>query len=272
MAERVPIFVVSDSTGSTAESVVRAALIQFGEHRPMLRMYPRVRTEADVARVIDRADASGALLVHTLVNAELRDHFHGLANARGLRSVDLLGALLGTLADVLGTAPKGRPGGRFRLDEQYFERIAAMEFSVKADDGQDPRLWAKADIVLVGVSRTSKTPVSTYLSQQGYRVANVPVVQGIPPAAALTALPPGKVFALTIDPAQLMEIRQSRLAHLGVHGGGEYADREHVFEEVRWALRYYRRETTWPTIDVTHMAVEETAAEILKLRGELLEP
>jgi regulator of PEP synthase PpsR (kinase-PPPase family) len=269
-SSRRPIYVVSDSTGSTAESVVRAAMIQFGDHRPPLRMRPRVRTRKEVTEVVTAAAEADALIVHTLVNPRLRDHLYGAAAAQDVRSVDLLGALLGTLSEYLGAEPQGRPGKQFRLDELYFERVAAMEFSVKADDGQDPALWMKADIVLVGVSRTSKTPVSSHLAQAGYRVANVPIVGGIEPPAELQSLPPGHVFALTIDPAKLMEIRQSRLAHLGVQARGMYADREHVFDEVRWALRYYRRHTNWPVIDVTTMAVEETAAEILKLRAKLL--
>lgn len=265
-----PIFVVSDSTGATAESVVRAAMIQFGEHNPKLQMRPRVRTREEIGVVLDHAAERGALVVHTLVNPQLRDHLYAEAKARDVRSVDLLGALLGTLSEFLDEQPQGMPGKQFRLDELYFQRVAAMEFSVKADDGQDPQLWRKADIVLVGVSRTSKTPVSSHLAQAGYRVANVPVVQGIEPPAELLDLAPGHVFALTIDPAKLMEIRQSRLAHLGVGLRGEYADREHVFQEVRWALRFYRQRTDWPVIDVTTMAVEETAAEILKLRATLL--
>lgn len=265
------IYVVSDSTGATAESVVRAAIIQFGDHPPRVQVRPRVRTRAELSAVLDDVATHGALVVHTLVNPQLRDHLYSEVKARDVRSVDLLGALLGTLSEFLGQQPQGMPGKQFRLDELYFERIAAMEFSVKADDGQDRTLWQKADIVLVGVSRTSKTPVSSHLAQSGYRVANVPVVQGIEPPPELLTLPPGRVFALTIDPAKLMEIRQSRLAHLGVGLRGEYADREHVFQEVRWALRFYRRHTDWPVIDVTTMAVEETAAEILKWRARLLD-
>lgn len=263
------IVVVSDSTGHTAEAVVRAVLVQFEHDEVTLRVWPGVRRLQDVERAVSLAAKTGGMLVYTLVDGELRDAVSDLCHAMQVQSVDLIGALLGTIAEYVGEEPRGRPGRPYVLDKEYFKRVDAMEFSVKADDGKKEALFAEADIVLVGVSRTSKTPVSTFLANQGYKVANIPIVHGIEPSPALFDLPRGHVFALTIDPMTLMEIRQSRLAHLGVESrGGEYAEREHVFAEVRWALRLFRERTEWPIIDVTHMAVEETASEILRIRAE----
>ncbi|MCB9507140.1 MAG: kinase/pyrophosphorylase [Myxococcales bacterium] len=269
MSERRQIFVLSDAMGSSGESVVRAALAQFGSDRAALRMIPRVLRTEDAERAVRLAAEQSAVVVHTLVNPSLRETVESLCRGWNVLSVDLIGALLGTLGDALGETPQAQPGRRFELDERYFRRVAAMEFAVKADDGQSPRLFDEADVVLVGVSRTSKTPLSTYLAGQGYKVANFPVVRGIEPPAELLALPAGKVFALTIDPVKLLEIRQARLAALGVEGSGDYADRSSVFAEVTWALRLYRDRTDWPIIDVTTRAVEETAGEIIRLRVEL---
>lgn len=262
------IVVVSDSTGHTAESVVRAVLIQFAHADVKLRKWPGVRTVDDAEKAVRLASESGGMLVHTLVDSELRAAVSRHCESMRVRSVDLIGALIGAVSNYVGEEPQGRPGRPYLLDAAYFRRVDALEFSSRADDGKHEGMIASADIVLVGVSRTSKTPVSTYLAGQGFKVANVPIVRGIEPPRALFELPRGRVFALTLDPSTLMEIRQSRLAHLGVESRGEYADREYVFAEVRWALRLYRERTDWPIIDVTHMAVEETAAVLLRMRAE----
>ncbi len=263
------IFVVSDATGNTAERVVRAALVQFEHGSGQMRIWPRIRTVEEATKVVAHAATHGALLVHTLVNTGLREQVVVLCERFAVRSVDLLGPMLRELGAFLDETPHEEPGVSYVLDETYFRRIEALEFSVKADDGQSPSLLERADIVLVGVSRTSKTPVSAHLASKGYKVANVPLVMGIEPHDRLFELPPGSVFALTIDPGKLMEIRQHRLAHLGVLGSGEYADAEHVFREVRWALNLFRNRGGWPIIDVTNLAVEETASEILNLRAQI---
>ncbi len=268
MPEPRVVVVVSDSTGNTAESVVRAALVQFVDEGVQLRMWPNVRNTDDAEKAVRLAATNGCLLVHTLVNHDLRRVVTNLCEQLQVQSVDLIGGLLDAMSSFLGSEPREAPGRPYVLDDAYFRRIDAMEFSVKADDGKHTRLFAQADIVLVGVSRTSKTPVSTFLAGQGYKVANLPMVHGIEPPEELFKLPRGRVFALTIDPETLMGIRQSRMAQLGVSEGGEYADEPHVFAEVRWALRLYRERTEWPIIDVTHLAVEETAAEILKRKAE----
>lgn len=263
-----PIFVVSDSTGSTADRVVRAALVQFAHEAAQPQVWPRIRTIEEANQVVAHAAAHQAMLVYTLVNGTLRHHVAQAAALRGVRALDLLGPVLDALTAYLEESPHEQPGANYTLDATYFRRVEAMEFSVQADDGRSPGMLERAEIVLVGVSRTSKTPVAAYLSGQGWKVANVPLVMGIDPPAALFSLPPDRVFALTIDPEKLTEIRQRRIAHLGTGHTGDYADRERVFQEVRWALQLVRTQGRWPVIDVTQLAVEETAAEILKAKAQ----
>jgi len=258
------VFVLSDATGYTAERVVHSALVQFGHDVANLRIFPRTKTREDVLRVIAHATTHHALVAHTLVNPELRALVSDTCAARDVASVDLLGPILTACAAYLDATPRGTPGTTIALDDAYFQRIEAMEFSVAADDGQSPTLLERADIVLVGVSRTSKTPVSALLAGQGKKVANVPLVVGIEPNEVLFSLPYGRVFGLTIDPEKLWEIRSRRVAMLGLVPRGDYADRDAVFTEVRWALNLFRKRGRWPVIDVTRMAVEETAAEILR--------
>ena len=263
------IFVISDATGSTAEMVVRAALLQFGERPARLRIFPQVRTHGQLDDLLSVAAEVRPLLVYTLVHPGLRDALHLRSEELGLPTVDLFSLLLVRLSNFLNRPPSAQPGLHLRMDEDYFRRIEAVEFAVQNDDGQRLHNIDKADIVLVGVSRTSKTPVSAVLASRGYKVANIPLVPGIPPPPAIFELPPGKVFALTIDPLKLLEIRRSRLAAMGVEGSGDYANRRQVIEEVRWALQLYRQQTSWPILDVTHQAIEETAAEVLRWKFTL---
>lgn len=263
------ILIISDATGTTAERVVRAVLHQFERPVARLRIWPHVRTVEDVNLVMGEAQLTGSLVVHTLVNQELRSYVDAVAWHLGVEAVDLLGPMLDAMTSFLHASPREQPGVPIQLDEDYFRRIEAVEFSVKADDGRNPDGLDRADIVLVGVSRTSKTPVSAYLANQGYKVANVPLVHGIDPPAILERLPAGRVFALTIDPEKLIEVRRRRLAWMGRDGDDEgYADHDYVFTEIRWALDLFRRRG-WPILDVTRTAVEETAAEILRQRARI---
>jgi regulator of PEP synthase PpsR (kinase-PPPase family) len=263
------VFVVSDATGHTAERVVQAALVQFAPKTIDLHTFARVRNAEDITRIVALAGLRDALVVHTLVNADLRNMLTELGQNEGVVCHDLFGGLLSTLGAFLELAPTGTPGVPIALDETYFRRVEAMEFTVASDDGQSQSMLERADIVLVGVSRTSKTPLSAYLAAQGYKVANVPLTLGIDPPPALFALPPGRVFALTLDPQQLTEIRQRRVAQYGFEDPGRYADADHVFHEVGWALQMIRQRSSWPILDVTRLTVEESAAELLKLKQQI---
>jgi regulator of PEP synthase PpsR (kinase-PPPase family) len=184
------IFVVSDATGETAERVVRAALRQFdlGELPIDLRVFPHLRHEHDVDTVVAEARAVGALLVSTLVRAEERSLLHKKCDERGVQCVDLIGSLLGRLASYFSVQPRGIPGLLHTVSDEYYQRMEAIEFTVQSDDGRDPQSLQRADLVLVGISRTSKTPLSIYLAQKGYKVANVPLVLDLPPPPELFEL------------------------------------------------------------------------------------
>jgi len=267
-SDKKVVFVISDATGETAERVVRASLLQFNDASVDLQMFARVRLEEEMRRIVERAREQQALVVFTVVSVSHREMLRRLCDEQGVETVDLIGALIAKLAQYLGARPRGVPGLLHTIDEEYFRRIEAVEFTVKNDDGAEPRSLPKADLVLVGVSRTSKTPLSTFLAQKGYKVANVPLVYGIDPPAELFQVGEEKVFGLTIRVEELLRIRQARLRHLGMPGDASYGQREHVQREIQWAQSMFREHPAWPVIDMTGKAIEETAADILRIRRD----
>ncbi len=269
--EHKPIFVVSDSTGETAERVVRAALLQFPDKRVRVRLFTRVRDHDSIAEVLIKAKEQQAMVVFTLVRPELRERFHEIARENQVESVDVIGSLIHKVGNFLEADPVNIPTADMPLSEEYFRRVEAIEFAVKSDDGKEPRNLRRADLVLTGVSRTSKTPLSTYLAGRGLRVANVPLVLGVEPPRELYEVPGHKVVALTIDVDLLMRIRQQRLEQLGMPGDANYGMREHVRAELEYAHDIFRRNPDWHIVDVTNRAVEETATIILEYFKELEE-
>jgi regulator of PEP synthase PpsR (kinase-PPPase family) len=260
--------VISDATGETAERMVRAALLQFTDTPVNLRVYSRVRLESEVQKIIDRATELHALVVYTVVNADARQLLVRAIEEANVESVDLLGALMAKLKVYLSEEPAGVPGLMHAMSEDYFQRIEAVEFAVKNDDGAEPRNLPKADLVLVGISRTSKTPLSTYLAQKGLRVANVPLVLGVDPPAELEEVDDSKVYGLIIQPTSLVKIRQQRLRHLGMPEDTSYGTRTHIENEIEYSREIFRKHPNWPVIDVTNKAIEETASDILRLVKE----
>src|SRR3954451_17204341 len=208
MSEPRLIFVISDATGETAEKVVRAALLQFTSVPVQLRMYTRVRLEAEMRSIVNRAKHMKALVVFTVVSTAHRELLRRLCDEENVDAVDLIGTLMAKLSSYLGSQPTGVPGLLHTLTDEYFRRIEAVEFTVKNDDGREPRSLTKADLVLVGISRTSKTPLSTFLAQKGYKVSNVPLVLGIPPPDELSQVADERVFGLTIKIEELLRIRR----------------------------------------------------------------
>jgi regulator of PEP synthase PpsR (kinase-PPPase family) len=262
------IFVISDATGETAEKVLRAALLQFNASDVNLRMYTRVRLEAEMRSIIARAKSLNALVVFTVVSNAHRELLRRLCDEEDVNAVDLIGTLMGKLAGFLGSQPKGVPGLLHTVGDEYFRRIEAVEFTVRNDDGREPRNLPKADLVLVGISRTSKTPLSTFLAQKGLKVSNVPLVLGIEPPVELGQVPAEKIVGLTIKPEALLQIRQTRLKHLGMPADTSYGQRDHILQEIQWAQSVFRNHPEWPVIDITGKAIEETAADILRLRKD----
>ncbi len=259
------IDVVSDSTGETAERVVRAALLQFPARRTQVRLHPRVRDQASARAVIEATAADGALLVFTVVSPELREFIHQLSYERHVEAVDVIGALLGKLSSFLDAEPLGTPSVSFPLSEEYFRRIEAVEFAVKSDDGKEPRNLKKADLVLIGVSRTSKTPLSTYLANRGIKTANVPLVLGVALPVEIHEIAQDRIVGLTIGIDPLCDIRRARLKQLGMPPDTNYGLREHVRRELDYAHEIFRQHPAWPVVDVTARAIEESSGIIVEM-------
>ena len=257
------IDVLSDSTGETAEKVVRAALLQFPESGAQVRLHTRVRTKEAARPVLERAAQEGSLVVFTVVSPELREYLHATSHELHVEALDLIGSLIGKLGTYLERQPINTPSSMLPLSDEYFRRIEAVEFTVKSDDGKEPRNFKKADIVLVGVSRTSKTPLSTILAQRGLNIANLPLVLGVETPPELEEANQERIVGLTIELNTLLEIRKARLKQLGMPVDTAYGLRDQVKEELDYAQRIYRAHPQWPVIDVTGRAIEETAVIIL---------
>jgi [pyruvate, water dikinase]-phosphate phosphotransferase / [pyruvate, water dikinase] kinase len=262
------ILIVSDATGSTAEHVLRAALAQFEADNVVVERRPQTQTVEDIGRVVKEAQEIGALLVHTLASVDLRREMYLRATEQRLQSVDLLGNVLSDLSVFLGSAPGGVPGGLHRFDEDYYRRMDALTFVVKHDDGMGLEDLSRADIVLVGISRTSKTPLSIYLAVRGYCVANVPILYGVEPPAELFKVKQRKVVALRMDPLRLRHIRQQRLKSFREDARQAYIDAQMVQQEVTYADEIFRR-ASWPVVDTSLKSLEETAVEVVSLATDL---
>lgn len=258
------VFVVSDGTGVTAEQVLSAALTQFADTEVEIERRPGVRTEEQVRQVAQEAAQAGGFIVHTLVSDRLREVMLRAGRLHHVETIDLMGPLLARLSQQLAVSPIEKPGLFRQLNEEYFRRIETMEFALRHDDGRRVHELPRAEIVLVGVSRTFKTPLSVYLAFKGWFVANVPIVLRTKPAAALFDLPPGRVCGLTIDPVRLAELRRAREERLG-GATGDYANLDFVRREVEYAMSIFRSQRGWPVVDVTDKPIEESAAEIVAL-------
>ena len=256
----VELHIVSDSTGETATRVVAATEAQFPGQAFATVRHPRVETVADLQLALARMEGKPSVVIYTLVEPTLRTAMQRLCLEAKVDFCDLLAEPLATVARVSGRDAKMEPGAQAPLDEGYFRRIAAIEYAVKTDDGLGRALPA-ADVVLVGVSRTSKTPVSMYLGYLGWKAANVPIVLGIEPPAELFAVEPEKVIGLTIDAQRLAEIRAERIRLMG--GDRSYASLEEIYKELDYAAGIHRR-LGCPVIDVSELSIEEIAQRILR--------
>lgn len=262
MSEPRVFFLLSDATGETAETVVMAALSQFREESVRLQRVSNVRSAPQARTVVAAAKESDALLFYTFVDRELAAFTERECIAQGVECLDLLGPLLHKMARYFDHSPKGTPGLLHEVGDEYFRRIEAMEFALNYDDGQRLQHLQEADIILVGVSRTSKTPLSVYLSYRGWRVANIPLVHGIEPPTALFEVPPQRVVGLFIDAKRLVERRTARLRSIGATPANSYSDFARVKEELRWA-RALCRDHGWSVVNVSGRSVEETAHDVL---------
>jgi regulator of PEP synthase PpsR (kinase-PPPase family) len=258
------IYVVSGGTGASGEQLVRTVLAQFPESRVSVVTVSHVRHLAQIRHVVAQAARSDSIVVHTLVDARLRAEMVKLAHEQGVVAIDLMGNLLDQLSERLGVAPLGQPGLYRQMQRIHFDRMAAIEFAIVHDDGKRPEDWPLAEIVLVGVSRVGKTPLSMYLSVMGWRVANVPLVMGLEPPAALFELDRNRVVGLTIAPAQLRLFRLQRQRRLGISGHASYTDASAIYEELEMAHRVFEQ-GGFAVLDVTDKPIETTADEIVAL-------
>jgi [pyruvate, water dikinase]-phosphate phosphotransferase / [pyruvate, water dikinase] kinase len=263
MSEPLEIHVVSDSTGETAAKLAEAVESQFPEEEFELVRHPRITSVDDVQLAAARARGRRAVVMFTLVEPQFRDAMRTLCKRYRLHYCDLLGRPLEAVARVSGQPATMTPGAQPALDSGYFKRIAAIEFAVRFDDGVAPHGLKDADIVLVGVSRSSKTPLSIYLGYLGYKTANVPIVKGIEPPRELWHVDPAKVVGLTIDAEALAGIRSRRARDMR-SPKRRYADLNDVYEELEEAEAVHRR-LGCPVIEVSNLAIEETARRIIRL-------
>ena len=255
------IYVLSDGTGETAANLVRALVTQFSQvFGIFIRRYSKVSDAETIDRILatieQRQDA--VLIVYTLVNANIRNYLHDQINQRGLKGYDLFSTILTKMTEFFGTKPEENPDRFHGVSEGYFKRIEAVEFTLRNDDGKNLADLEAADIILVGVSRTGKTPLSIYLSLYGYKVINVPLVKGVAPPRILESVNQRKIIALTIDPIRLTEIRKRRETGLRV-SQSEYSNPSAILDELEEVRAYFRKHRRWPVIDVTNRSIEETA-------------
>ena len=260
------VLIASDATGHTAEVVVRAALAQFRGAEVQLLRRSHIRTVEDVRETVREAKEVGGLIVHTLVAQEMRSCMLTEARSRHVPTIDLFGPLLLRLEDLLSLQPLAKPGLFMDMDAEYRQLFEVMDFTVRHDDGQNAQGLLQADLVLVGVSRTSKTPLSMFLAWRGLRVANVPIVQSLPLPEELERVAPQKVVGLTIKAERLRELRRSRLLQMETPPKFPYADGRQIWAELEYAQGLCAR-AGWPLVDVTDKSIEEVAAEVLVLTG-----
>lgn len=266
--ENLIIYVISDSVGETAQQVAKAAISQFMiNDNYEIRRFPYVVDKKFLMEILNSGKNEDAIIIYTLVDESLSTLTKEYCQNEGLSNIDLMSPILSEIAKKTDRKPRREPGIIRKLDETYFKRVEAIEFAVKYDDGKDPRGVLKSDIVLVGISRTSKTPLSMYLANKNIKVANVPLVPEIPLPKELNDINPKKIIGLTNTPEKLNKIRQERLKALGLSSNANYANLERILQELDYSDSVMKR-LGCPVIDVSNKAIEETAGIILDLMKE----
>jgi regulator of PEP synthase PpsR (kinase-PPPase family) len=258
------LHLISDSTGETVNSVARAALAQFEDVDVQEHSWSLVRTTRQVDRVLEEIKNHPGFVMYTLADSQLRRYFRESCHKLRVPCVSVLSRVIADLSSYLGQETKALPGKQYELDEEYFSRVEAINFTLTHDDGQSTWDLEEADIVIVGVSRTSKSPTSVYLAYRGYRTANIPYVPGVALPESLDNLQSPLIVGLTISEERLIQIRKSRLLSINADDNTQYVDPEKVKEEIIEAKRYFNKRK-WPILDVTRRSVEESSAAIIEL-------
>ena len=268
---RLHLHLLSDSTGETLENIAKAALAQYDDVETIRHFWPMVRSEAHLERILQEIAHNPGLVLFTLVSGEMRRALETRCRALGLPAVAPLDPVNDALSNLLGQQAKARPGRQHVLDAAYFARVDAIQFTIAHDDGIGWENWEEADIVLAGVSRTSKTPTSIYLANRGYKTANIPIVPESPPPQKLFELKHPVVVGLTTSADRLIQVRRNRLLSLNQAPETAYVDQDAVAAELAFARRLFS-DNGWPVIDVTRRSIEETAAAIINLVNERRKP
>jgi regulator of PEP synthase PpsR (kinase-PPPase family) len=273
MAQRIPSYfhlhLVSDSTGETLTMVARAAAAQYATVSPIEHLYPLIRTQRQLDRVLGEIEDAPGIVLYTLLESDIAKALEEKCRGLGLPCMSVLGPVLGLFQSYLGTGTtRPRVGAQHMLNADYFKRIDALNYTMMHDDGQHTDNLEEADVVLVGISRTSKTPTAIYLANRGVKTGNIPLVPNVPLPTQLDTLKNPLVVGLYASPERIVAIRQNRLLGLNAHrDDDQYIDRQAVAEEVTFSRKLYARHN-WPSIDVTRRSIEETAAAVIALLGE----
>ncbi|MDF0542661.1 kinase/pyrophosphorylase [Sphingobium sp. H39-3-25] len=264
---RLHLHLLSDSTGETLENIAKAGIAQFENVEAIRHFWPMVRSDVHLDRIMQEIAQHPGLVLFTLSNPLLRRNLENRCRALGLPHVAALDAVTDAMSNILGQETRNRPGRKHILDEAYFARIEAIQFTIAHDDGVAHENWEEADILLAGVSRASKTPTSIYLANRGYKTANIPLVPESPPPDSLYRLKHPMIVGLTISPERLVQVRRNRLLSLNQAPETAYVDLERVQAEVAFARRLFA-DNDWPVIDMTRRSIEEAAAAIINIFHE----
>ncbi len=257
------IYLVGEGTGETISRIARASLAQFNREHVEVKTFFMATDEHYISRIIKQAGNDDALVAFSIVQPALRDLLIKEADRRGIKAIDVIGNFIMQLSIFLKEKPVEIPGRQYILDDEYFRRIDAINFSVKHDDGKLPEGLKLSDIILVGLSRTGKTPLATYMANQGWKVANVPVHPDMEASQELFQVVQRKIFGLIISVESLVKLREARLKQLGLEPEATYADPVQVFEEIEWCTNFFKQNPRWRIVDVSNRAIEEVAASII---------
>jgi [pyruvate, water dikinase]-phosphate phosphotransferase / [pyruvate, water dikinase] kinase len=264
---RLHLHLLSDSTGETLDMIAKAALAQFDGVEMVKHFWPMVRSEGHLGRILEDITQNPGLVLYTLVNMDLRKMLETRCHGLGLPIIAALDPVTDALSTLLGQQAQARPGRQHALNAAYFARVEAIQFTIAHDDGIGSENWENADIVLAGVSRSSKTPTSIYLANRGYKTANIPIVIESPPPPALYTLKNPLIVGLFTSPERLIQVRRNRLLSLNQMPDTAYVDQESVAREANFARRMFA-DNEWPVIDMTRRSIEEAAAAIINLVNE----
>ncbi len=264
MNRELVVYVLSDSIGETGEQVAKACISQFNSGKYEVRRFPYITDSEQIEEIIKEAEKKNSIILFTVVVDELRKCILQKSKEYNIQAIDLMQPIIKAMESVVEISPKREPGLIRKLDEKYFKKVEAVEFAVKYDDGKDTKGIKRADIVLIGVSRTSKTPLSMYLAHKNIKVANVPLIPEVAPPEELFEIDKNRIIGLTANPIKLNEIRQERLKALGLKNNANYASMERILNEIDSAEKLMKK-LNCTIIDVSSKAVEETAGIILEM-------